>query len=229
MKKLEIKNWVDESRDGVGGICLQRNDEKQLEVDFAGNLDLYFTLRNFGQNPSFVIAKDNFHVYEVFDKLYVEVLNGSVFEPMSEAEVESLVEFCDWRAEDYHEALKNKLEEQEKIKSWFKNEALLNGLVQNGKIVWHSDDYPYDEAPYMIIEKLEDSYKLSFYNNINDSKFISIRFRNSGSRYGYFSGCFMRAYRELQQISNNVHQIHIEEYLIDKNLENSMKLERMLK
>ena len=42
---------------------------------------------------------------------------------------------------------------------------------------------------------------------------ITIRFRNSGSRYDPFNIIFMRLYQGLCNLDYEYHQIHIEEYL----------------
>ena len=49
---------------------------------------------------------------------------------------------------------------------------------------------------------------------------MGIRFRNSGSRYMPFNAVFMRMFREMQNIddvNDYGHQMHMEEYLYEKN------------
>lgn len=243
MEKLIIEQWIDErSNCGVGGVILKRDESKSLNIDFSGALDLHFTLKNYNNNPIFIIGKDNYLVYEIFDKLYNDIINGVVFEPLSNLEINRIINKCELNEQDYYQVLKNEFEKEVENKKEFKERAQELGLVVDDKIIWRSDDYPIDIAPYVLIEKLESVYKLTFgipkvereLSSIEDyflydSKCISVRIRNSGSRYNYFNICFMRAYKALINLDFQNHQIHIEEYMIDKMLESGMKLERILK
>lgn len=79
MENLIIERWKDKTRnDGVSSIILKR-EELELEIKFQGNLDLYFSISNFNNNPVFLIGKDNYKIYELFDVLYNEVLNGITY------------------------------------------------------------------------------------------------------------------------------------------------------
>ena len=60
---------------------------------------------------------------------------------------------------------------------------------------------------------------LSDDNNEISSSYIPIRFRNSGSFYNPFNVLFMRMHNKMKKIDdvNDIgHQIHIEEYLYNK-------------
>lgn len=92
-----------------------------------------------------------------------------------------------------------------------------NHLYKDNKIEWNSDDF-YDEiASKLIIEKMEESFKVTFVKSKNWHDGIpvtySVRFRNSGSKYDPFNISFMSMYKELKQYEPACHQIHVEEYL----------------
>ena len=61
----------------------------------------------------------------------------------------------------------------------------------------------------MNIENLKEFSPDLKIKNINN---ISIRFRNSGSKYKPFNICFMRLFNNLQNYDPDYHQITIEEY-----------------
>ena len=87
MKKLTVEKWIDENSNcGVGSIKLSRGDIKVFELVFGGNLDLYFRLINYEEpsfNPAFLITKDDYNIYAVFDKLYNDVLNANIASEMN--------------------------------------------------------------------------------------------------------------------------------------------------
>ena len=89
----------------------------------------------------------------------------------------------------------------------------------------------FDEEDYLIadrvsIEKIDDTYVLKFTRpELTEDKFsfrtignISIRFRNSGSRYDPFNIIFMRMFNKLQEYNPEYHQIHLEELSYQKKL-----------
>ena len=51
-----------------------------------------------------------------------------------------------------------------------------------------------------------------------DPRRITVRFRNSGSRYDPFNIIFMKLYQGLYELDYEYHQIHIEEYLLDSKI-----------
>ena len=65
-------------------------------------------------------------------------------------------------------------------------------------------------------------------NNFRYLKTISVRLRNSGSRYDPCNIVFMETFKALMNMEET-NQIHIEEYLIDKKLEKGLSLERILR
>ena len=243
MRQLEINKWIDEKRnDGVSSFTFKR-DDNTFKIIFGGNLDLYFVL-NYKDDKIFYIGKDNMAIYEIFDYIYNSVIFGNIF-PNDGLEVERILFNCELYDEDYHEALKKYEQEQIDRKNYFQKLANTNGLVVNNEIIWKSDDFEDSIAPYFKITKLENAYCISFdipevnkkmdlfaeselyqmkhFNN------ISVRLRNSGSRYNYFNMPFMIAFRRLHELDLENHQIHIEEYLINEQIQKGDTLERILK
>ena len=99
--------------------------------------------------------------------------------------------------------------------------------LYNGQtITWYSDDYDIPTADYVTIKKVNDTYELEFTRpRITENHFtmrrkntVTIRFRNSGSRYDPFNTIFMRMYNKLQQYDPNYHQLHFEELSYQKKL-----------
>ena len=170
-----------------------------IDIIYGGNLDLYMSLRTkelipYGEetNIEFNISKDNYQLYSLFDRLYNDVIEGEIFTD---------------KDTDY--------------KYNFKDKYFYKLLVNDDKtITWRSDDEPYDTADSVTIKKDEDSYKLIFtrVSSIEEDYFkngysISVRFRNSGSRYEPFNVNFMRMYQGIQSIDPDYHQVEVEEVL----------------
>ena len=205
MEKLKVSKWSDGNREEVNGVILSRGDH-HLDISFQGNQDLYFTL--YGKKDSddtFVIGKDNYEVYQMFDNLYYSVMGGIIFD------------------EDR------------------RNRAKETGLIHGKKITWKRDDYREDVDPFFEIEKRENAYLLKFgkptpereleldeYMWLDQYDSHTVRLRTSGSRYDYFYIPFMELYRNLRGIDTHSHQIHMEEYLIDKQIENGKPLKKIL-
>lgn len=178
------------------------NNNKKLRIFFAGNLDLYMQLSN-GELISsedntildFDITKENYDIYSIFDSLYKSIING---EPFSDDL--DLLEYSNYI--DY----KNRYE--------YKN------LVDKDlNINWISDDGPTESEDMIRVSVLdEDTYRLLFFRNnipldigIKNPFGITIRFRNSGSKYEPFNCVFMQMFHKLQSIDPEYHQIHMEE------------------
>lgn len=243
MKQLKVEKWKEEnSNSGVSSITLIR-DEKELIISFQGNLDLYFSLINYDKSPTFIIGKDNYKVYEIFDTLYHDVVNGITFYENNEEDINRIIFFSECNSENYHKELKRieerHLEQQEDSVEF----ARRIGLIENESIIWRSDDYYPEVAPYFKIDKLENAYLITF--NIPrvereltleeifelpklKENFISVRLRNHGSRYNYFNIPFMKFYNTLMNLDLNDNQIYLEEYLIEEELKQGVPLETIL-
>ena len=100
---------------------------------------------------------------------------------------------------------------------------------ENNTITWYSDETNHEVANILKIRKESKSFELEFYiqpyiegydRDFNSLYHIPIRFRNSGSSYDPFNIVFMRMYEKMKQvydINDYGHQIHIEEYLYNQN------------
>lgn len=200
---------------------VMKQDNKILTLSFGGNLDLYWSIYNLENNDSyekayeetlhetFLITKENYCIYSLFEELINDVIECNVFEPIKE---ELLIDKPDFLYHGIKELYKL---ETEKIKRNYRYAM----LYDDESITWHSDEEPYEIANIVKITKLEDNVLLEFtrpplklkdqMTNIKGN--ISIRFRNSGSRYQPFHVIFMRMYNKLQDYDPDYHQVHIEE------------------
>lgn len=162
-------------------------DGKTLTILFSRVLDLYMVLGDGDMIPfrtsktiNFDIDTNDKEVYELFDKLYSDIINGNVFGKKFK---------------------RKKAIDSSLICSY-------NLLVdENKNIIWASDDGLLDEVDRMQITKMSDSYRLTFTRNDKQSDFdfksptgIYIRLRTSGSRYDPFHIPFMRMYQSFQKI-----------------------------
>lgn len=186
---------------------------KKLDIFYAGNLDLYlsisdglFYLYNTDFNIDFYITKENYEVFLIFDSMYKNIINGNIFD-------------------------RENIEEES---SDYKNSLQYRSLVDNNKrITWISDDDQYKYGDRFVMEKIdEDSYRLNFIRNKNvdsdglkSGACISVRIRNSGSRYDPFNCALMQMYQKLQYVNTECHQIHYEEILYEeKQLKKVLKI-----
>lgn len=180
-------------------------DEEVFQIYFAGNLDLYWKYQYKGRiltcddSKSFFITKENFFLFQLFDKLYnkikhYNIYKGNEFRTTGQLEDlrQSLIDF-----DPYQYDL----------------------LFHDDKIEWHCDDCIYEEASVFIIEKVDDFYKLTFKKGMVENFLTyAVRIRNSGSRYNPFNIAFMNMYNQLCEYETDYHQIHMEEYLYQKKL-----------
>ena len=199
-------------RDEYLNICFEENDKK-LEILFGGNGDLYWIIRSKveANNHSFIITKENYEVYELFNKLFFDIENINIFD------------------KDYTNADKDYYRET--------NHHNYNELYSkdSNEITWYSDETNYEVANILKIKKVTDSFVINFYTQENKNEYdkdfnsphhIVIRFRNSGSRYKPFNVIFMRMYNDMNNITDindEGHQMHIEEYLYNNNYNRKLK------
>lgn len=177
-------------------------DNKHLEIFFGGNLDLYMTLgtdKNLPYNENvtidFDITKEDYEIYELFDTLYNDIINGNIYD---------------------EERLNRNIKD---------NYVYRDLVDKDNNITWISDDGPREVEDKLTISKLKDTYRLTFIRNDKDLDVgfkspysIVVRFRNSGSWYDPFNVLFMKLFHKLQELDINYHQYHIEEYLYKRKL-----------
>lgn len=198
---------------GITDFILKENDKK-LFIFYMGNGDLYWKLNSPSlkieeddeitpeKSDYFMITKENYPLYALFAKLYYDIENINIRE--------------------------NEINKEDYIKHNLANyQELFN--KDKKQITWYSDETYYEVANILKITKEEDTFRLEFFSQppkegydeeYNSISGITIRFRNSGSRYNPFNTVFMRMFSELNMIddiNDNYHQYHIEEYLYLKN------------
>ena len=89
-----------------------------------------------------------------------------------------------------------------------------NSPYEKDKIIWESDDFKKENTNVLIIEKIDDKYRIEFIRNDEKcGKVIPIRISNSESRYYPFNNIFISMYKKLDEYNFEYHQIDIEEYL----------------
>ena len=180
-------------------------DEGTFNILFAGNLDLYWNYNckykelNNIDTKEFVISRKDGYIYELIEELYEDIINYNLFSDDLE----------------YNEDLKKRMKESD--------ESNPRKLCNNGIIDWHSDDYDFEEAARVLLEKEGNAYKITFVKGIMEYErpTFAIRICNSGTRYPYFNNCFMKMYNKLIDYENEMdeyHQISIKEYMEDLKL-----------
>ena len=202
--------------------------DKQFDASFGGNGDLYWTIhsKNTNDDNNFIITKENYEVYRLFEELFDDIENIMIFD---EEYIPSYLE----TEEEKQEYIKNQKDEIEYEKKKYRlfNHSNYNELFdkENNTITWYSDETNHEVANILKIKKEKELFKLEFYiqpyiegydRDFNSLYHIPIRFRNSGSSYDPFNMVFMRMYRKMQQIedvNDYGHQIHLEEYLFNQN------------
>ena len=154
---------------------------KNLTIMYGGNGDLYWSLVNDdwevfyeGITDHFDITKENYEVYKAFESLLLNIKAISMREELT----------------NY-----NKLYDAKK-----------------SEVTWISDELAKEVANEVTISKHDGIIRLSFKTkpqtfgydrNYFEFGMISIRFRNSGSRYRPFNLIFMNLFNELQNLTFN--------------------------
>ena len=209
--------------------------EKTLGFTFGGNGDLYWLIKTKNDvDKRFVITKENYGVYDLFEQLFEDVQNINIFE-YDEDDLPYYIETEQEKAE-YLEELKQR-NEKEKIKYREFNYANYSELfdADSKTITWYSDETAHEVANILKIRKEEDTFIIEFSiqphldgydEDFHSANYIPIRFRNSGSSYSPFNIVFMRMYNAMKEVDgvNDIgHQIHIEEYIYAEELKLTRK------
>ena len=165
-------------------IILYNSDEVYLEIYFANNLDLYFIFNGANKSQKFIIDESNIRVYDIFNKLYNDLINCKLPFDSSKERLRRLTNYnllvhnnvITWVCDDY----------PFDIGPSFKIEKVDERIVitfNRGK---------------------EDEYMANKYR-------IPVRIRNSGSLYHPFNANFMTLYHELCNL--DLEQIYIDEII----------------
>lgn len=211
---LEIEKKVNE----FGNNYIITTNEGKFGIFFAGNLDLYWknlyqgNIEKQPSSKSFTIIKENYFLYSLFNELYNNIKECNIYQNdgFSLSRCETIKDLND---------LKDDIKERNK---YLKKLCEFNPerLFKNGTIEWHSDDFEYDDASVIKIEKSAERFIVTISKSKKKDIYLtySIRFRNIGSRYSPFNICFMDMYNKLNNYDQSYHQIHIEEYMYQKKL-----------
>ena len=180
-------------------------DNKCLRFSFGGNGDLYWTIfcKDNDEEKNFYITKDNMEIYELFEKLFIDIDTLNIFD-------------------DDNISLEN-----EKDNYRQNNFSKYNELYDevNNTITWYSDETSHEVANYLKIIKEEDAFKIEFHTqpyignyeeDFHSENYIPIRFRNSGSYYAPFNVIFMRMYNDMKQINYDNKNEFIRKKKMDK-------------
>ena len=182
-------------------ISLVSDEGKVLQMAFGGNLDLYWEVYDSKSDSilpriDFLVTKENFYVWNLFDQLYNGVSN--YWDNIRGSQLTDNHEFteCLRRGEERNP----------------------QRLFKDGVIEWHHDGHPYDEANVMRLSKDGDNYVVEM--EFNNKNYVmdgnSVRFSNSGSRYQPYNNMFMAMFNELQSCPEDCHQIHMEEVFYEQ-------------
>lgn len=172
-------------------------DDGRFQISFENVQDLYWTYRptismyDCPDVKSFKITKENYYLYEALDELYSAIINDK---PHSN---------CPF---DYYG-------KDNKVPSY--NSAKAIGLLVDNKIEWRSDDFDFDDASILSIEKVKDVFCITFQKSNSTGLHLTfaVRFRNDGSSYSPFNITFMNMYNKLKKYD---YQMHIEEILYEQ-------------
>lgn len=199
-----------------GTIIFLNDKDRYLKISFGGNLDLYWSFynpNNNNQSNQFIITKENYGIYRLFEKLFYDIENINIFDKLD--------------IEDY---FIDKEKEKNKYRDF--NLSNYNELFNSNTktITWYSDETAHEVANFLTIKQEKDIFRIEFHTqpyikgydeDFHSENYIPIRFRNSGSSYDPFNYIFMRMYNNMKNIDDTHdigHQIHIEEYLYEKKL-----------
>ena len=202
---MEITKKSSEYKD-FGDEITFKDKDKIFRISFEGNLDLYFSFHSYNKEHFFEITKENYYIYEVFLNLYNNIKSNNLYE-VDEIDI-SLHE------PRTLEDLNYIYEDKKELNDWVKKGSRYDELYHDGIITWKSDDSwddYYNRNYYVSIIKKENSIVFNF-----DDIESYVRFRNSGSYYDPYNILFMEAFNKLMKYDPNDGQIHIEEYLYEK-------------
>ena len=90
--------------------------DKQFDVSFSGNGDLYWTIysENVNDDNNFIITKENYEVYRLFEELFDDIENIKIFDD------EEYITFYLKTEEEKQEYIKNQKDEIEKEKKKYR-------------------------------------------------------------------------------------------------------------
>ena len=90
--------------------------DKQFDVSFSGNGDLYWTIysENVNDDNNFIITKENYEVYRLFEELFDDIEHIKIFDD------EECITFYLKTEEEKQEYIKNQIDEIEYEKNKYR-------------------------------------------------------------------------------------------------------------
>ncbi len=180
-------------------IILKSRDGKSLTIINSDNLN--FVLKNYKENPTFIISREDKEIYEIFDTLFKNVMNAEF--PITKIEIDELEEECSIYNRNYEEEYKKLLVDRKRYIERQKKSRNYQLLTKDGIIEWKCDYNSFEEAPSFTIEPKDDSYVVSFFegkNSLNEVSGINVIVSGSGSKYNPFHLLFYDLYNSLCMI-----------------------------
>jgi hypothetical protein len=162
-----------------------------LYIGYAYSGDLVMTVNGGNCTPSanrhyekrFVVPSTD-EYYPVFLNLYNNIVNIEIMGHRRESQ----------KDQEMYERFRESIKRHTQPK-----------LVKYGKVIWQSDDEPWNLCNKFILEKATDGIALTFesrkeYSDVfgSSSRDFVVNISNSGSRYEPFNLCFVQFFRELQ-------------------------------
>ncbi len=224
---MQKSAWMDfESTD----IYFRDSEGNTFAINFAGNLDLYWSIRSKEEADShtFTITKENYQVYSLFEQLHDAIRDINFKWVLSEEDIPC---WCDSYEERDNYLLERREYNELRMEAYReRNVSNYNELydAENDVITWYSDECSHKVANYVRLYKEDDTFKVEFHiqpyvqgydYDFHSPCYITVRFRNSGSSYDPFNCLFMKMYNEMKKVddvTDEGHQMHVEEYLYNE-------------
>ena len=182
-------------------IRLKINENITLDIVFGGVGDVYWIYDNQNffdakEDPMYdklLITKEDIDIYNIFNELYEDLINGKIYIP----------DKCEF-IEGWNEEEEKRCNSSNKR---IKESPRHNKLVKDGIITWYSDEEYKEIAEILRISKKDEIIVIEFIRqSIKDELgqhrlpgWYSIRFRMDGSTYETCNIVFWRHYDNLQK------------------------------
>lgn len=183
---INVKKWENEFGKQ---LILQFENEDEININFGGNLDLYFTpsSKEYKQNYLFEIDElEDYDLYQFFNNMFKKVVKYKISE--------------------------------DRVDTAFKKHDKFSKrpLVKDNIINWISDDDPEEIASSVTFFKEKGKICVFFREGVHQEgmKAKSVRFRTSGSRYNKFFIPFIELYGNICNHDFTTHQYSFDEYLL---------------
>lgn len=193
------------SETGTKDIRIEESETKHLDIVFGGTGDIYWIYDNqeiddLGEDPmydAFAIPKTNIDIYNIFERLYDDLINGNIYYPE--------------QLPSYYLDIDPQAQEKENKRCIASNKRIVadrryQSLVKDGYITWYSDEELKENAEIVRISKREDCILLEFIRQTTKDEqgqirlpgWFYIRIRLDGSTYTPCEIVFWRHFDELQ-------------------------------